>query len=240
MAVPPGVAATSRFCDNKDYFHEPATSLRSPEIGLSPHILRAILKSQGELPRSCRKYQARKSEGRGWRKLPDTPEQKARRQIDTDLTAAGWIVRDKDDIDLTAGRLHVRRAKGGDASVHPISARESRALRKLQREAPTSPYVFTARRGAGGAHCATVVAQDRGVKHHRDKPRPLRLRQDYGDTMPMVTAPSRRWLARASTQQNDAGYDPHPRRFLYVVRLAAAEARKVCDLAGKGRSWRPG
>jgi hypothetical protein len=40
-----------------------------------------------------------------------------------------------DDIDLTTGRLHVRRAKGGDASVHPISARESRALRKLLREA---------------------------------------------------------------------------------------------------------
>jgi integrase len=47
-----------------------------------------------------------------------------------------------DDIDLATGRLHVRRAKGGDASVHPISARESRALRKLLREAPTSPYVF--------------------------------------------------------------------------------------------------
>ena len=29
-----------------------------------------------------------------------------------------------DDIDLTAGRLHVSRAKGGDASVQPISARE--------------------------------------------------------------------------------------------------------------------
>jgi hypothetical protein len=26
---------------------------------------------------------------------------------------------------LTTGRLHVRRAKGGDASVHPISAREA-------------------------------------------------------------------------------------------------------------------
>jgi integrase len=53
-----------------------------------------------------------------------------------------------DDIDLTTGRLHVRRAKGGDASVHPISARESRALRKLLREAPTSPYVFISERRA--------------------------------------------------------------------------------------------
>ena len=53
-----------------------------------------------------------------------------------------------DDIDLTTGRMHVRRAKGGDASVHPISARESRALRKLLREAPKSPYVFISERRA--------------------------------------------------------------------------------------------
>jgi hypothetical protein len=38
------------------------------------------------------------------------------------------------------GSAHCRRrAKSGDASVHPISARESRALRKLLREAATSP-----------------------------------------------------------------------------------------------------
>jgi integrase len=53
----------------------------------------------------------------------------------SELVALRW-----DDIDLATGRLHVRRAKSGDASVHPISARESRALRKLLREAPTSPY----------------------------------------------------------------------------------------------------
>ena len=50
-----------------------------------------------------------------------------------------------DDIDLTTGRLHVRRAKAGDASVHPISARESRALRKLLRGAP---QVFISERRA--------------------------------------------------------------------------------------------
>ena len=33
------------------------------------------------------------------------------------------------DIELHTGRLHVRR--GGTPSVHPISARESRALRRL-------------------------------------------------------------------------------------------------------------
>ena len=61
----------------------------------------------------------------------------------SEIMALRW-----DDIDLATGRLHVRRAKAGDASVHPISARESRALRKLLREAPTSPYVFISERRA--------------------------------------------------------------------------------------------
>jgi integrase len=61
----------------------------------------------------------------------------------SEVVALRW-----DDIDLATGRMHVRRAKGGDASVHPMSARESRALRKLLREAPRSPYVFMSERGA--------------------------------------------------------------------------------------------
>ena len=62
----------------------------------------------------------------------------------SELVAVRW-----DDIELATGRLHVRRGKGGAASVHPIGARESRALRKLQREAKTSsPYVFVSERGA--------------------------------------------------------------------------------------------
>src|SRR3982074_3201624 len=36
--------------------------------------------------------------------MPDTPEQKARREIDAKLGAAGWLVQDRDGIDLTAGR----------------------------------------------------------------------------------------------------------------------------------------
>ena len=43
-----------------------------------------------------------------------------------------------DHIDFTAGKLHVRRAKGGAASVHPIGRRELRALRRLKRETPAS------------------------------------------------------------------------------------------------------
>jgi integrase len=74
----------------------------------------------------------------------------------SELVALRW-----DDIDLATGRLHVRRAKSGDASVHPISARESRALRKLLREAATSPYVFISERGApvSVAGCQRMVAR---------------------------------------------------------------------------------
>ena len=64
------------------------------------------------------------------------------------LRASEVVVLRWDHIDLTTGRLHVRRAKAGDARVHPISARESRSLRKLLREAPTSPYVFMSERRA--------------------------------------------------------------------------------------------
>ncbi len=36
--------------------------------------------------------------------MAETPEQKARREIDTDLMAAGWVVQSRDELDLTAGR----------------------------------------------------------------------------------------------------------------------------------------
>ena len=54
-----------------------------------------------------------------------------------------------DDFDLTRGRLHVRRSKGGETTVHPIGGKEIRALRRLQRESvAASPYVFVSERGA--------------------------------------------------------------------------------------------
>jgi len=36
--------------------------------------------------------------------MPETPEQRARREIDAALTAAGWQVQSRDELDLTAGR----------------------------------------------------------------------------------------------------------------------------------------
>jgi len=54
-----------------------------------------------------------------------------------------------DSVDFGHGRLHVNRAKSGSPSVHPLSGREFRALRRLRREQePTSPFIFTSERGA--------------------------------------------------------------------------------------------
>jgi integrase len=54
-----------------------------------------------------------------------------------------------DQIDFAAAMLHVRRAKRGTPSTHPIQGDEMRALRRLQREQdPKSPFVFTSERSA--------------------------------------------------------------------------------------------
>jgi type 1 fimbriae regulatory protein FimE len=61
----------------------------------------------------------------------------------SELVALRW-----DQIDLKQGLVHVSRLKNGVPSTHPIRGPELRALRRLQREYLTSPYVFvTERRG---------------------------------------------------------------------------------------------
>ena len=52
-----------------------------------------------------------------------------------------------DDVDLKQGRVHVRRLKGSEDGVHPLRGPELRALRRLGREYPDSPYVFVTERG---------------------------------------------------------------------------------------------
>ena len=52
-----------------------------------------------------------------------------------------------EQIDFNSATLHVRRAKNGKPSTHPVRGDELRALRKLQREAPKSPFLFVSERG---------------------------------------------------------------------------------------------
>ena len=53
-------------------------------------------------------------------------------------------IRDRFD----AAVLHVRRVKNGTPSTHPMRGDELRALRRLQRESETSPFVFVSERGS--------------------------------------------------------------------------------------------
>jgi type 1 fimbriae regulatory protein FimB/type 1 fimbriae regulatory protein FimE len=52
-----------------------------------------------------------------------------------------------EQFDFNSATLHVRRVKNGKPSTHPLRGDELRALRKLQREASKSPFVFVSERG---------------------------------------------------------------------------------------------
>ena len=51
-----------------------------------------------------------------------------------------------DQVELDSGRMHVSRIKKGTPSVHPIRGPEIRALRRLKRDYPETPYVFVTER----------------------------------------------------------------------------------------------
>ena len=53
-----------------------------------------------------------------------------------------------DQVDFNGAVLHVRRVKNGTPSTHPIQGDELRALRRLHRETPSSPFVFVSERGS--------------------------------------------------------------------------------------------
>lgn len=62
-----------------------------------------------------------------------------------------------DQVDLNLGLLHVRRLKNGIASTHPLRSIELRALRQLNRDYPSSIYVFTSERQS--------PLTDRSIRH---------------------------------------------------------------------------
>ena len=59
----------------------------------------------------------------------------------SELVALRW-----DTVDLKQGRMHVSRLKNGVESTHPLRGPELRALRKLRRDYPDSPYLFVTER----------------------------------------------------------------------------------------------
>ena len=61
----------------------------------------------------------------------------------SELVALRW-----DQVDLAQGLVHIVRSKNGVPSVHPLRGPELRALRRLQRDYPETPYVFVSERKA--------------------------------------------------------------------------------------------
>ena len=65
------------------------------------------------------------------------------------LRAAELVDLRWEQVDLENAILHVRRVKQGTPATHPLTGRELRALRRLQREQGSrSPFVFVSERGA--------------------------------------------------------------------------------------------
>jgi type 1 fimbriae regulatory protein FimE len=77
----------------------------------------------------------------------------------SELTALRW-----DQLDLAQGLLHVNRLKNGTPSTHPVRGPELRAVRRLQRDYPNSPYIFTGeRKGPLTASCVRKIVARAGV-----------------------------------------------------------------------------
>jgi integrase len=87
-----------------------------------------------------------------------------------------------DQVDFNGAVLHVRRVKNGTPSTHPIQGDELRALRRLQRESPTSPFVFVSERGSPftTAGFARMIERAAAGADLEIKPHPHMLRHACG------------------------------------------------------------
>ena len=62
------------------------------------------------------------------------------------LRASELVTLRWDALDLDQGKVHCNRRKNGAPSVHPLSGVELRALRRIKRELPPTPFVFVSER----------------------------------------------------------------------------------------------
>ena len=78
----------------------------------------------------------------------------------SELVALQW-----DQVNLSQGLIHVSRRKNGTPSTHPLRGPELRALRRLRREYPETPYLFvTERRGPMTSSAVRKIIAEAGGK----------------------------------------------------------------------------
>jgi integrase len=122
-----------------------------------------------------------------------------------------------DQVDFNGAVMHVRRVKNGTPSTHPIQGDELRALRRLQRESPSSPFVFVSERGspfttAGLARMIERAAAAAGIEL---KAHPHMLRHACGYALANKGHDTRAiqgWLGHRSITST-AVYTALPKRF---------------------------
>jgi len=87
-----------------------------------------------------------------------------------------------EQLDLTKGLFHVRRAKNGLPSTHPLRGPELRALRRLLRDYHQIPYVFCSERKAplSGRALYHIVARAGETGNFPFKVHPHMLRHSTG------------------------------------------------------------
>lgn len=95
----------------------------------------------------------------------------------TELVDLRW-----DQVDFAHATLHVRRAKGGKPSAHPLQGDVMRALRRLRKEDPHGEFVFVSERRApfseaGFAKMVERASRDAGLTF---KVHPHMLRHSCG------------------------------------------------------------
>ena len=114
-------------------------------------------------------------------------------------------------VELATGRLHVRRAKNGSPSVHPMQGDEIRALRRLQREQGPSSHVFMSERDGPMTPKAFHALFSRiGVRAKMPFPiHPHMLRHGCGYALANAghdTRSLQAWLGHKNIQHNCALY----------------------------------
>src|SRR5262245_16067386 len=121
-------------------------------------------------------------------------------------------------VELAVGRLHVRRAKNGSPSVHPLQGDEIRALRRLQREQGPSSHVFmTERHGPMTAKAFHALLGRIGVRADMPFPvHPHMLRHGCGYALANAGHDTRglqAWLGHKNIQHTVRYSELAPDRF---------------------------